>query len=211
MRPGFSFPKLKDKGFYIMANEKQRLWIANTTKQIHEFVYRPRVGDGGVQDGVLRPKFGDLRKHTIPVGGQISVGGANGLDTGEIDNILKQHAYIVQFKDLPKVKGFQGLCYRIGPDPVPMEKIMERIDQNDDVLSEEAKDRQAATALQIAASMRNASATDDAAFKDLRETDVQVAQKGNKEVNDNTPQVNQVVEVTEEGKTPSGRGRKSAG
>jgi hypothetical protein len=190
-----------------------RLWIANTTKQHRDFVYRPRLREGveKTEDGILKPVFGELRKQHIPVGGQICVGGADGLADGEIRNILDQHKYIVDFKSLNTVKGFQGLCYRIGPDPVPMEEILERIETNDKVRTEENKDRQAATALQIAANMRSVSQTDDAPFKDLRETDVQVAQRGDKEVNGGTPQLNHVVEVAEQGKEPSQRGRRQAG
>lgn len=185
-----------------------KLWIANTTKQNHDFVYRPKIGSGGkTEDGILKPIFGELRKQHIPVGGQICVGD---LKDGEIDNLLSQHTHVVNFKELHVPKGFQGLSYKIGPDPIPMEAILGRIEQNDDVRTEENKDRQARTALEIAANMRSASQSDDAPFKDLRETDVQVSQKGDKEVNQGTPRLNQVVEVTEEGKEPSGRGRKSA-
>lgn len=185
-----------------------KLWIANSTKQNQDFVYRPKIGDGGKrEDGIIKPVFGEMRKQHIPVGGQICLGD---LSDGEIRNILDQHKHIVDFKGLSKVRGFQGLCYRISLDQVPMDEIMERIQKNDEVRTEEAKDRQAATALQIAANMRTVSNTDDAAFKDLRETDIQVAQQGAKEVNQGTPRLNQVVEVTEEGKEPSGRGRKSA-
>lgn len=187
-----------------------KLWIANTSKQHHTFLYRPKIGDGGkTDDGILRPVFGEIRKQDIPVGGQICVTGDD-LKDSEIRNILDQHKHIVDFKSLNRVKGFQGICYRIGPDPVPMDEILERIETNDKVLTEDNKDRQARRALEIAANMRGASQSDDAPFKDLRETDVQVSQKGDKEVNGGTPQLNQVVEVAEEGKEPSGRGRKSA-
>jgi hypothetical protein len=189
-----------------------RLWIANSTKQNHEFIYRPRLRAEieKTQDGTIKPVFGESRKQHIPVGGQICVGGSDGLSDGEIRNILDQHPSVPDFKSLNRVKGYQGLCYRIGPDNVPMDEIMERIEKNDEVRTEEAKDRQASTALKIASNMRNVASQDDAAFKDLRETDVQVAQKGDKEVNGGTPKMNQVVEVTEDGKTASGRGRKSA-
>lgn len=186
-----------------------KLWIANTTKQEHDFVYRPRIGGGGkTDDGILKPVFGELRKQTIPVGGQICVSGVD--SQSEIDNVLTQHKHIVEFKSLNRVRGFQALCYRIGPDPVPIDEILERIETNDKARTEENKDRQATTAREIAARMRLVSQADDAPFKDLRETDVQVAQKGDKEVNQGTPKLNQVVEVTEIGKEPSGRGRKSA-
>lgn len=185
-----------------------KLFIANTTKQHHTFLYRPKISDGGVKDGILRPMFGDLRKYDIPVGGQICVGDFS--DDGEVRNILDQHKHIVEFKSLNRVKGFQGLTYRIGENQVPMDEILERIETNDAVRTEEAKDRQARTALDIASRMRVVAQEEGAPFKDLRETDVQVAQKGDKEVNKGTPQMNDVVEVTEDGKSPSGRGRKSA-
>ena len=108
------------------------------------------------------------------------------------------------------MRGFQGLCYRIGPDVVPMDEILERIETNDKVRTEENKDRQARTALDIAESMRLVSGQEDSPFKDLRETDVQISQKGNAEVNGGTPKLNNVVEVVEQGQSPSGRARKSA-
>lgn len=186
-----------------------RLWIANTTKQVHDFNYRPRIGPGGkTEDGALKPIFGDIRKQPIPIAGQICVG--ENLSDAEIANILSQHKHIVEFKNLHQVRGFQGFCYRIGPDPVPIGEILERIETNDKALTENSKERQVKTALEIATNMRNVSQSDDAPFKDLRETDVQIAQKGDKEVNQGTPKLNQVIEITEAGKEPSGRGRKSA-
>jgi hypothetical protein len=186
-----------------------KLWIANTTKQHHTFLYRPKISDGGVKDGILRPMYGDLRKQEIPVGGQILVGDFS--SDSDIRNILDQHKHIEEFSKLSRVQGFQGMCYRIGPDPVPIEKILERIDQNDQVRTKEAEVRQTNTAVEIASRLRAVSNEGGTPFKDLRETDVQVAQKGNKEVNDGTPKLNLVTEVVEEGKEPSQRGRRSAG
>jgi hypothetical protein len=185
-----------------------KLFIANTTKQHHDFVYRPRIGDPGRRDdGVLRQVYGDMRKQTIPLGGQILVGD---LKAEEIKVILEQHPHIVEFNKLDRVQGFQGLCYREN-DPVPMEKILERLTVNDEVRTKQAEVRQTNTAVEIASNLRAVSNEGGTPFKDLRETDVQVAQKGNKEVNDGTPKLNLVTEVVEEGKEPSTRGRRSAG
>lgn len=185
-----------------------KLFIANTTKQHHDFVYRPKIGSGGkTEDGVLKPIYGEMRLQHIPVGGQICVSGVS--TDAEIRNILDQHKHIVEFKSLNRVRGFQGLCYR-QDDPVPIEEILERLETNDKVRTEENKDRQAATALKIASKMREVASDDQSPFKDLHETNVQVAQKGDKEVNEGTPKLNQVVEVTEDGKSPTTRGRKSA-
>jgi DNA-binding protein H-NS len=188
-----------------------KLFIANTTKQNHEFVWRPKLRDfsGENQDGIIKPKYGELRRLPIPLGGQICIGNDKALEGPDVKNILEQHPHIVRFEDLNTVRGFQGLCYR-QDNPVPIEEILERLETNDKVRTEENKQRQTNTALQIASNMREVAAQDDAPFKDLRETDVQVAEKGAQEVNGNTPRLNNVVEVAEEGKTPSGRGRKSA-
>jgi len=187
-----------------------RLWIANTTTQHHEFIYRPKISDGGVKDGILRPMFGEARQQRIPVGGQICVGGPDGLDDGMIRTILDQHKHIVDFTSLPRVQGFQGLCYKIGPEPVPIEKILERIDENAKAREAVANDRQVASTLEIAARMRSVAGQEGAPFTDLRETTVQIAQKGHPEVNNGTPKLNRVVEVPEDGKEPSRRGRMSA-
>lgn len=186
------------------------LWIANTTKQVHIFQYRPKIGSGGQQeDGVLRPVYGELRKETIPVGGQICVSRSD-LKDAEIRVILDQHPHIPNFNELNMVKGYQGLCYRIGPNPVPMEEILERIETNDKARTDIANDRQMASALEIAGRIKLASAEGQTPYKDLRETDVQVAQHAEDGVNAGTPKINQVVEVPEQGKEPSGRGRRSA-
>jgi hypothetical protein len=189
-----------------------KLWIANTTKQVHTFHWRHRLGDNGVPDQggmILRPKFGDLHKQTIPVGGQILVSGKD-LDEGAIREILSQNPQIVDYKSLNREKPYIGLCYRIGPDPVEIERVLERIERNDQVRTEENKLRQTNTASQIASGIREVSNQDGAPFTGLRETDVQVAQAGNQEVNGGTPKLNDVVEVLEEGQKPSGRGRKAA-
>lgn len=186
-----------------------KLWIANSTKQHHQFQYRPRISEYGAKnsDGSFRPTHGDLRRFDVPLGGQIYVGD---FDQKEIDEIFAQHPHIIQFKDLDKPSGYQGLCYRIGPDPVPFEALLERMDKNDAVRTQQSLDRQTDTAKVIATNLRSVSENSDAPFKDMRETDVQVAQTGAREVNGGTPKLNRVVEVLEAGKEASGRGRKSA-
>lgn len=188
-----------------------RLWIANTTNQRHTFIYRPKIGEGGVKEGVLLAKFGEMRRYDIPVGGQVAIGGDRGLEDGEIRGILDQHPHIVNFDELKRVNGYQGLCYRIGPNEVPIEKILERIDANDKARTDVAKDRQMQTTLEIANRMRNVSGQDGAAFTDLHETNVQVEQVPAQEVNDGTSKINTVVKVPEDGKTPTQRGPKSGG
>jgi hypothetical protein len=187
-----------------------KLWIANTTKQSHDFVYRPRLRATleKTEDGILKPVFGEQRNYMIPYAGQVCIG--DKLSDAEIKNILDQRQDVVDFQGLNRVRGFQGLCYRIGENEVPLGEIMERIETNDNVRTAQVKDRQQKSALEIATNLRSVSQTDDAPFKDLRETDVQVAQRADKEVNQGTPQMNQVVEVAESGKEPSGRGRRSA-
>jgi hypothetical protein len=186
-----------------------KLWIANLTKQHHTFMYRPKISDGGVKDGIMRPMYGDLRQRTIPLGGQILVEDFS--SDSDVRNVLDQHKHIVEFSKLDKEKGFQGLCYRIGEDAVPIDKILEQLKENDNVRTKESEVRQTNTALEISSRLRAVSNEGGVPFKDMRETDVQVAQAPHKEVNDGTPKVNRVTEVVEEGKEPSMRGRRNAG
>jgi hypothetical protein len=101
-----------------------RLFVANCTKQRHEFTYF-----------VPEDRRGSLKKIMIPIGGQVMV---HKEDTPEVLNeIIDQHIRygLVAAKDIPKTRAFIGVCYSIN-QMIDVDDIMTAAEHNDDVLIE---------------------------------------------------------------------------
>jgi hypothetical protein len=101
-----------------------RLFVANCTKQRHEFTYiLPEDQRGG------------LKKIMIPIGGQVMV---HKDDTPEVLHaIIDQHIKygLIAARDIPKTRAFIGVCYAID-EMIDVDDIMTASEHNDDVLNE---------------------------------------------------------------------------
>lgn len=100
------------------------LYIANSTKQHQDFIYRlPGKGP---------------RMQPIPIGGQIQVTGD--LTADEIDQVIAQHAKygLIPVDEVDRNKTFNGMCYSVGKS-ITMDKIDRAIRHNTNVLIERGK------------------------------------------------------------------------
>lgn len=110
-----------------------KLYIANATKQVHEFWY-------------MIPGTSGPRMQPIRPGGQIAVSGT--LQPEEIDAVIKHHERygLVEAAGIDKIRTFAGLCYSIDR-PVPAAKIEKLFVHNQEVLERRAEDKLVAAAL----------------------------------------------------------------
>lgn len=115
------------------------LYIANTSKQHHDFAYR-------------LPEEISVRRQMIPVGGQIRVGGDMSLEL--IERIIKQHQPygLKAVSDLTRNRDYVGLCYSIDkPVQLNSDRVMsDTFEKNDSVLDARAEDRREEAAVAIA-------------------------------------------------------------
>ena len=107
-----------------------KLFIANTTKQRHDFTYR-------------KPETGRLVHHPINAGAQVVV-----LDgtAAEIDVIIQQHARygLIDATNIDQNRVHIGRCYSIDK-PVPAQVIENAMRDNDGHLNREAHERRQAS------------------------------------------------------------------
>jgi hypothetical protein len=155
-----------------------KLFIANTTKQHHDFAYR-------------LPEDKNVRIETIRIGTQVAVGGDLSMDV--IARIIEQHsAYgLRDARTLSGVKDFVGLCYSIDK-PVPMDNMLVLFERNDEVLNERADQRREDIAGAIA---HNTQSQMEGADVTLQRAEVEVVE----ETKNGTPAVSSGYEVTADG------------
>jgi hypothetical protein len=106
-----------------------RLYIANCTKQRHEFLYRA-------------PEQKNHIKQPIEIGSQIAVWKSDGTASrDDLQIIVEQHtAYgLVDVSEIDRTKHFVGMCYSFDK-PVDIQKIMYTIESNDAVLEQRSLD-----------------------------------------------------------------------
>ncbi|EOW6510863.1 hypothetical protein ACOZXQ_000583 [Cronobacter malonaticus] len=109
-----------------------KLFIANTTKQRHDFAYR-------------QPETGRLIYHPINAGSQVVVMDGS---RAEIDLIIQQHSNygLIDSAKIDQNRVYIGLCYSIDK-PVASKVIEKAMRDNDEHLNRAAHDRRQASAL----------------------------------------------------------------
>ena len=110
-----------------------KLYIANCTKQVHDFIYRVPEATG--------PRMQPIRE-----GAQIQISGE--LLPDVVDSIVN-HARtygMIHIDEIDRAKPFSGLCYSVDK-PISAAKIQKLMIHNQDVLEERAEDTLKATAL----------------------------------------------------------------
>ena len=158
-----------------------KLYIANCTKQNHDFTYR-------------LPEDGRLKVQSIPMGGQAIVLRPDA--TPEVLRaILEQHVHygLVDVSAIDRTSGFIGLCYSFDK-PVDMEKIMRAHEKNELVLVEQGAQIRRDTA----AAMSDAISRDtNGAVNRLEFEVVEIEKRGE---DNNT--MREKIEVVREGQEP---------
>ena len=170
------------------------LYVANTSKQYHQFLYR-------------RPEsLSTVPPLDIPPGQQRAL---PDLAQAEVDYIIAHHARygMVPAKEAAKVKRFVGLCYSIDK-PVSEDSLEVAYHHNDAVLKAVADVNRQKTAVAIADTLEK-SLNDIHSPVAVGRVEVEVAEDTKI---GQTQSLNEGVEVVKEGVAPrrrSGRPRKS--
>ena len=116
------------------------LYVANTTRQFHDFVYR--IPGAGAR----------VRVQKIPPGEQVRIHEKDA-PPQEIDSIVEQHSRygLLPVAEIDRRRPYVGLCYSIDK-PINVEKLIVGIGTNDDAAVARAKQarKEAAVAASVA-------------------------------------------------------------
>lgn len=158
-----------------------KLFIANTTKQIHDFI-------------CWLPGVSKLYQTQIKPGSQVMIGD---FTTSDIDNIVKQHAVygLRASRDVPKDREYVGLCYSVDK-PVTMTVLYDGFAKNDEILNERAEVRREEQAAAIAANIKQTMAEHGV---DVPRAEVTLVEETRGGV---TPSIAKGYEVVDEGVLP---------
>jgi hypothetical protein len=181
-----------------------KLFVANVSKQIHQFAYRALERNGVI----IQP---------IPIGGQITIapnGTNTDLTTPEIDFILNQNRKygLVSIEELDNSKDFRfnGICFSIGK-PLTTERLRRAMQRNEEVL--EAMGREIRKEAAVAAHQRIEEEIGETLPKGLRVSIEEQEPRGGYNIDDHAP-VADGFHVTREapadGTLPFIRGRRRA-
>lgn len=159
-----------------------QLFVANTTKQHHDFTYR-------------LPEDKNTRMETIKAGTQLAVGGD--LPSNIVAEIIKQHAPygLRDANELSRLDDYVGLCYNIGK-PVPLENMLFLFDSNDKQLDSRAVERRETEAVAIAQTVETMGRETGTP---VRRTEIETQEST---VGGAEPKLNSGIEVPREGVPP---------
>jgi hypothetical protein len=163
------------------------LYIANTSKQKHDFIYRI-------------PEETSIRRQQIQPGSQIVVY-QPGASLDVLRAIVDQHSVygLIDVAEIDRRKPFVGICFRFDK-AINVEKIMQADEHNSDVLTRESQETRKLSAAALHSAIERA--TEGQVRIDNLQLEV-VQQNGNSE-----PGLNETVTVSrEENPAPRGRGR----
>jgi hypothetical protein len=104
------------------------LYVANCTKQDHDFTYRVPAEDA--------QSWRRIQHQRIPAGSQMRI--HSDAPTAVLDAIVAQHAPygLIPVSEVPSTHAFIGMCYAIDK-PVDLERLRYAFDHNAGVLHEE--------------------------------------------------------------------------
>lgn len=118
-----------------------RLYIANATKQVHDFIYR-------------LPESPNAHKQQIEIGGQIVL--AQELNSLDIDAVIEQHALygLVKADEIDRARAFTGMCYSVDK-PVSLPNIQKLFLVNHNALLERGQEIRKAAAVAVESQLQN--------------------------------------------------------
>lgn len=163
-----------------------QIFIANITKQAHDFTYRKRE----VNKLVTRP---------ISAGGQILID----TDKDEIDFIIEQAGRygMVHHKEIRNGKNFNGLAYNFDK-PLNIEAIKAGIQHNDEVMEAVALEARQNAAVATDSALQDVARNGGAKVSGLEVEITEVKRQG-----DNSEPFHQTVAVSDQTGKPSRRRR----
>lgn len=158
------------------------LYVANASKQNHDFIYR-------------LPEETSFRRQQIPRGGQIVIYQAN-INADIVSIILDQHLRygLVDSSKIDSTKPFVGLCYSIDK-PINVNKIMYADEHNAGVLQNQSEE---ARKLSAAAIHDAINASTDGAVR-VERLDFEVVEQNKP----SEPGLNEIVSVSRQGSSES--------
>jgi hypothetical protein len=123
-----------------------RLYVANCTQQIQQFMYRVPETDGAMAGG--------MRVQPIEIGQQIAVTGD--LNKIQVDSIINQHKKygLIPVEEVDRNRAFAGLCYSIDK-PVPVNKLLYVMQVNRTVLDLRGKKTRLEAAIAVNQQVEN--------------------------------------------------------
>jgi hypothetical protein len=135
-----------------------KLFIANCTRQVLDFMYR-------------LPEHPTPIHQKIEMGQQIAV--PRDLSMPDIEYVVNQHRIygMVDVKDVDHTKAFIGTCYSVDK-PVSINKIQLALSHNTDVLAERGREQRKEAAVAISNQLDEATGG-----KSLTETDVSIVEE----------------------------------
>lgn len=172
-----------------------KLFIANTSTHVQEFLYRI-------------PEFGrKVFQQFIPVGAQVMIYKDDSKEL--LEGILAQHTdtpmpFCVHADEAAKVKNFAGLVFSFDK-PVPGSVIDERFEINQEALELFAAEQRALSAVAADANMSETAERIGGSFRNVEQT---VIEENKKSEDPNAKKLNETVSVDRQGGKSKGNGRK---
>lgn len=162
-----------------------KLYIANCTKQVIDFLYRV-------------PESARVHQQTIGIGQQVMVY-KESARADEIDYIIGQHARfgLVRESEIDRTKVFIGMCYSVG-QPVNMERVQSALEHNDEVLTEVGAQTRLESAVALNDSLERSTGKDGG----LRHVDVEITEVPKPNDDNDKPRLKETVHVSKD-VTPS--------
>jgi hypothetical protein len=153
-----------------------KLYVANCTKQVQDFVYR------------VPETLGPARMQRIEIGRQVPLSGD--LNTKQIDSIIEQHAKygLVPADEVDRTKPFIGMCYAVDK-PVPLTRMQSAIIHNDEVLALRGQHLRQEAAVAV-----NNAMEDQAPGSGLKELEMTIVEDQRKD--GSSPEVNEEIVVS---------------
>jgi len=167
-----------------------KLYIANTTKHIQEFLYRI-------------PEFDRVFPQTIQPGQQVLIYQDAPKDV--LEHIVNQHTdtpkpFCVSVEEAARNHGFIGLIYSFDK-PVPLTKIERQFEANDEALAEQGGEQRKEAAAALSHTTDQQASNMGASVNALEMSIVEQTQKG---AQNNEKGINEVVSVVKPGKASKG-------
>lgn len=171
-----------------------RMYIANGTKQVINFLYR-------------LPEQNGVRSQNIPIGGQIAL--SDDLRREDIDYILSQHTRygLLPVEEVKNPKTFVGMCYSIDK-PVKIDSIEMLMTSNNDRLVERGREIRKEAAVASSAGIENEIAEKAPGGFNLRNMEMEIIEE-NPERNQTTRPVAEGYRVSRDDE-PSPSGNRAA-
>jgi hypothetical protein len=155
-----------------------RLYVANCTKYIQDFLYR------------LPDKKNQIFQKIIPIGGQVEV------REGSVDllvSIIKQHLHygLVPVEEVDRTKNFFGLCYSIDK-PINIDVIMNAVQHNEEEKERRSHEQRKRLAATLSNTIDDVMATSDSKLQSV-EVEFVEQRKGDADTRDKMKEAIQVV------------------